>query len=338
MRNGLWVREGTNVDALDASVIVCTYDRCESLSHTLQALARQQPDPEMRWELIVVDNNSRDDTRTVVERFAASSVIATVRYVFEASQGLSHARNRGIKEANGSVLLFTDDDARPEPDWIRRVLEGMDQHNCDGCGGYIAPEWEVPPPPWLTERFYRYLALRIDRLDTYQVAGTSEVPFGANMAFRREVFQRIGPFDVTRGRKGNFLAGGEEIDLFERLLAKGGKVMFFGDVRVYHRIEKSRLTKRYFRRLRYQSSRNIAQSEDIAGDRRFLGVPLYMFPQFARACRNAIMARLSQPRDEAFHRELIVWHFLGLITGLAASRHCPGKSSNRRPAGTSNRR
>jgi len=321
MSNEHWVQESTNADALDASVIVCTYNRAESLARTLHALAQQQLNPGVRWELIVVDNNSRDDTRAVVERFAASGVVPVVRYVFEATQGLSHARNRAIEEARGELLLFTDDDVRPEPDWMQRIVDGMIAHGCEGCGGYIAPDWEVPPPPWLNERFYGFLALRTDTTGTYRVTHVSNAPFGANMAFRRTTFEKFGAFDVTRGRKGNVLSSGEDGELFERLLTSGAVVMFIGDARVHHRIDGFRVTKRYFRRWRYETSRNIAQSRGLPGARRLYGIPLYLFPQLARACVNAIKARFTQPEDEAFHREIIVWHFLGALSGLVQVRN-----------------
>jgi glycosyltransferase involved in cell wall biosynthesis len=304
---------------LDASVIVCTYNRADSLAQTLACLERQQVQPGVRWEVLVVDNNSKDRTRDVVA--ARQKEWPALRYGFEQQQGLSHARNHGIAAARGDVLLFTDDDVCPEPDWVQKILDGMAAHGCVACGGYIAPIWEVPPPRWLTERFHGFLAIRADREDTFQIPPDGQSPFGANMAFRREVFQRYGLFDVSRGRKGNVLAGGEDGEMFDRILRSGAKVMFFGDARVHHRVEAFRVRKRYFRRWRYQSSRNLGAVLGVPGTRRIAGVPLYIFPQLARAVGRAIRARLSEPRDEAFFRELLVWHFLGIIRGLAERRH-----------------
>jgi len=297
-------------------------------------LARQQVEPGTRWELVVVDNNSRDETRSVVEGFAAREGAPVVRYFFEAAQGLSYARNRGIREGRGEVLLFTDDDVRPEPDWIGRTLAGMAAHGCDACGGYIAPEWETRPPDWLTERFYGFLAIRTDKTTTFRITDLADMPFGANMAFRRTVFQNFGLFDVTRGRKGAVLSSGEDGEFFQRLLSGGAKVMFFHDAKVHHRVERFRLTKRYFRRWRFQTSNNIAKSVGVPGARRLFGIPLYLFPQLARAFLSAIKARFTQPRDEAFFREMIVWHFLGIMRGLLRVRGTsrtrdPGKPAER---------
>ena len=307
-----------DIAPLHASVIVCTYNRARSLARTLGCLARQDIPSATLWEVIVVDNNSRDETRAVVEEAQRSS--PNLRYEFEARQGLSHARNHGIDAARGEILLFTDDDVCPERDWVQRILEGMAQHGCDACGGYIAPDWEVPPPSWLTERFHGFLAVRTSSTETFRITSLSDTPFGANMAFRRSAFQEFGVFDVTRGRRGTVLSSGEDGELFERLLAGGAKVMFFGDARVHHRVEAFRLTKRYFRRWRYETSRNLALSRGLPGARRLFGIPLYLFPQLARACANALKARFARPQDEAFHREIIVWHFLGELSGLVQAR------------------
>jgi glycosyltransferase involved in cell wall biosynthesis len=310
----------TNADRFDASVIVCTYNRAESLTRTLGALAAQQLEPITRWELLIVDNNSSDGTRAAVEGFAATCSAPVVRYFFEPTQGLSHARNRGIREARGEVLLFTDDDVRPEPDWIRNILNGMEEHRCDACGGYIAPEWEAPPPSWLSRRFYGFLALRTDRVDTFAITSAADAPFGANMAMRRATFDRAGLFDTSRGRKGTLLSSGEDGELFERILAAGGRVMFFGHARVHHRVEADRLNKPYFRRWRYQNSRNKGEALGVPGTKTVLGVPLYLVPQTVRALRRALWARVTLPEDEAFFREMIVWHYLGLIRGLYSRR------------------
>lgn len=303
---------------MDASIIVCTYNRAESLKDTLAALARLDVPPARTWEVVVVDNNSRDHTKEVVE--AAQQNFPHLRYVFEPSQGLSHARNRGIAESCGDVVLFTDDDVLPEPAWLETTLTGLEKYGADACGGYIAPIWETPPPAWLTERFYGFLAVRTDRSDDYPITVASPAPFGANMAFRRALFARVGDFDTTRGRKGEVLASGEDGEMFERILGAGFKVVFLGGARVHHKVESFRLTKRYFRRWRFQTSRNIAQSRGLAGDRRLFNIPLFVFPQFLRAVARMVWGHLTQPRDEAFNREIVVCHFLGLMQGLFRGR------------------
>jgi len=303
---------------MDASIIVCTYNRAESLRETLNSLRSLKASPICQWEVIVVDNNSKDRTREVVEEIQRDWPL--LRYEFEPKQGLSHARNHGIGCARGEVVLFTDDDVLPESDWLETTLAGMEKHRADACGGYIAPIWETPPPAWLTERFYGFLAVRTDRSDDYPIESASQAPFGANMALRKAVFDKVGLFDTNRGRKGKVLASGEDGEMFERILAVGFKAVFLGQSRVHHKVEAFRVTKRYFRRWRFQTSRNIAQSRGMEGDRRLFNIPLYIFPQLLRAILRMLWAHLTLPRDEAFNREIIVFHFLGLMQGLYRAR------------------
>lgn len=303
------------------SVIVCTYQRAASLKDTLAALKRLRVPAGFRAEFIVVDNNSSDHTRNVVEEFQADW--EALRYTFEAAQGLSHARNHGIAAARGQYILFTDDDVLPEEDWLERIVSGLDSYQADACGGYIAPIWETPPPAWLTERFYGFLAVRTDREDDYILDSSTQLPFGANMAFRRAVFERVGLFDTERGRKGKVLASGEDGEMFERILAAGLKAVFLGKARVHHKVEAFRMTKAYLRRWRRQTSQNLAISRGVSGERRVFNIPLYLFPQFARAILRMLVARFRSPADESFNRELIVCHFIGTFQGLLKSRPTP---------------
>lgn len=297
-----------------ASIIVCTYNRAESLTKTLDALLNLSAPASLAWEVLVVDNNSSDNTQATVQSYQQR--MTNLRYAFQPEQGLSHARNMGIEQTDADILLFTDDDVRPEPDWLEKTLANMKEYPCDACGGYIAPSWEQPPPSWLTERFYGFLAIKTDESGPHPIVLGDELPFGANMVFKRNVFEQLGVFDTSRGRKGAVLASGEDGEMFERILNAGMKVMYFDNARVHHQIEAFRTRKHYFRRWRYQTSFNLAQSRGMPGDRRFLGVPMYVFPQLLRAAGRAAISRLTQPADEAFNREVIVWHFLGTIRGL----------------------
>jgi glycosyltransferase involved in cell wall biosynthesis len=303
---------------MDATIIVCSYNRAESLRDTLRALRAQRCAASRQWEVIVVDNNSKDHTRRVVEE--AQRDWRHLRYEFEEAQGLSHSRNHGISVARGDVVLFTDDDVLPEADWLETTLAGLAKHRADAGGGYIGPIWETPPPAWLTNRFYGFLAIRTDRSDDYPITSDVQPPFGANMAIRKAVFECVGLFDVNRGRRGEVLASGEDGEMFERILAAGFTAVFLGRSRVHHKVESFRVTKHYFRRWRFETSRNIAQSKGLIGERRIFNIPLYVFPQLLRAVGRMVSGHLTQRRDEAFNREIVVFHFLGLMQGLFRSR------------------
>jgi glycosyltransferase involved in cell wall biosynthesis len=305
----------SSLTSMRLTIIVCTYNRAISLKQTLECLSQQTISESMPWELIVVDNNSTDETKNVVS--GMRSRIPDLRYEFESRQGLSHARNRGVSAARGDYIFFTDDDVCPEKIWAARLYEHMRTTGCSGAGGFVAPKWETQPPPWLTERFYGYLAVHSsERNRETEVLDVHDAPYGANIGFRREVFDKIGLFDPALGRKGTVLAAGEEWDLIARMLNVGMKVMFFPDARVAHRIESARMTRRYFRRWRYEASRAETEKYGVPGRRRVLGIPWYMFPQLVRALSKATIAQLTLPSDEALQKEILCWHFLGTMAAL----------------------
>ena len=301
---------------INISVIICTYNRANSLADTLSCLTRQSYNIE-NWELIVVDNNSNDNTKEIIDEY--SKKLPNLTYKFESQQGLSYARNLGINSAHGEIIVFTDDDVLPETDWLVQIQTNMEKYLCDACGGYIAPKWEVPPPPWLTEIFYGFLAIKTDINGPRQLGINDELPFGANMAFRKSMFPRYGLFDTQKGRKGNILAGGEDGEMFERIIRENCLVYYFPNIKVTHKVEAFRIKKNYFRRWRFQGSKNSASVATFEGSRRVLGIPLYLISQTAKAIFKSFMYLITKPQDIAFRQEMIVWHFLGSIAGILAS-------------------
>ena len=131
------------------SVVIATCNRASELRETLHSLAALSVhDP---WEVIVVDNNSTDDTRTAV-RLSALNFPAPLRYLFEATPGRSAALNTGIQAAEGDVIVTTDDDVRVEPGWLDSAGTALDQLHCDYVGGRVLPIWRAPLPAWLADR------------------------------------------------------------------------------------------------------------------------------------------------------------------------------------------
>ena len=130
------------------SVVIATYNRAGDLRGTLERLAGLRPaEP---WEVIVVDNNSTDDTRAVVET-AARTFPVPLHYVFEREQGRSPALNAGIRRAAGSIIVTTDDDVRVEADWLTHAGNALARLDCDYVGGRVLPIWGGPRPVWLPE-------------------------------------------------------------------------------------------------------------------------------------------------------------------------------------------
>src|SRR5262245_47296119 len=168
------------------SVLICTYNRSGELKKTLKSLEAMVAPLDLRWELLVIDNNSNDDTRAVVEEFARTAGF-TVRYVFTAEQGLCHARNTGIREAKGDILVFTDDDITVDSYWLLSLQDIFARFACMGVAGKIVPLWTCEKPVWL-EQMEAVVPLNkvIVSFDLgEELYDIQTPPFGANMAFRK---------------------------------------------------------------------------------------------------------------------------------------------------------
>ena len=302
---------------IDVSVIIGTYNRAQLLGGTLRALAFQEVPESLNWEILVIDNNSTDKTKESVTAFSNTTSVP-VRYVFEAQQGISHARNRGIKEASGSLLAFTDDDVLPAPDWIVQVATAMRRWNADGVGGRILPQWEASPPRWLTEN--RHL---LDRLAIMEFAESRELQFpmgkepqvwGANMAFRRKLFDRVGGFSTRLGGIGNKLFRGEEPELINRALKHGLKIVYDPAVVVLHRIGAERTRTAYFRKLIFDIGEGEAHANPVVGGYSFLGAPLWRYRVVLGGFWKWVgLFLLRQP--DAFDQQLDWLSSLGQLSG-----------------------
>ncbi len=302
---------------MQVSVVIGTYNRARLLEGTLEALASQEVPDSLEWEIIVVDNNSRDATPQVVTAFS-KAVAARVSYAFEPRRGLSHARNRGIREARGSLIAFTDDDVLPAPNWIAQVAAAIDRWNAQGLGGRILPRWEASPPPWLTAN--RSLLAGLAIMD-FEASGLLTLPlarqpqvWGANMAFRRELFERVGGFDPRRGIVGKKLFRGEEIDLINRALESGLKIAYDAAPTVFHRIGPDRMRKAYFRKLTFDEAEGRARVAPVVRRRSFLGAPLGLY----RSCFTGfwkLVGSMLLRQPGVFHQELGWLGSLGQLAG-----------------------
>lgn len=230
------------------SIIICTYNREKYLGETLERLAANIFDGE--WELLLIDNNCTDSTPAICKAFAAKYPATPFRYVVEEKQGLSHARNRGMAEAKGDWLVFLDDDAFVEPDYLSRLNRYIDQlPDMMAFGGRIYPLFEDgKAPSWLC-RWNKSWLSAIDKGDNIGRFEGSEFPIGANMGFRRMMYEACGGFDTTLGRSGKNLIGGEEKDYFNRIKARQGKIYYLPEIAVRHCIPPSRTTSEYIARL-----------------------------------------------------------------------------------------
>ena len=133
---------------MNITVILCTYNRCQSLPSALDSVTATLLPDSIEWEVLVVDNNSTDETRQVVEDFSRRWP-DRFRYLFEPRPGKSNALNAGIREAAGDILAFMDDDVFVDPMWLQNLTANLHNGAWAGSGGRILPQWNCPPPRWL---------------------------------------------------------------------------------------------------------------------------------------------------------------------------------------------
>jgi len=299
----------------DISIIVCTYNRSESLRETLGALGRQTVSDGVRLDIVVVDNNSTDHTRTVVEEIRKGSVWP-IRYTFESRQGVNFARNRGVQEAKGEIVAFVDDDVLPEPTWVHTIAEAFTIHHADGVGGKILPLWLQPPPPWLLDervrRTYWCLLALLDHGPDVIVAHTFDgnLIYGANMAFRKRVFDEVGFFRTDVGAIGSQLLRGDETEMLQRLVAAGKRLVYTPHAVVHHKVPPERMRLPYARWWRFWAGHSSAPTSPKGAC-----IPMWLVRECAENGLGALWAHGRRHTACAIERELQFWTQLGQIVG-----------------------
>ena len=233
------------------SIVIATYNRSAMLMQTLQSVIEQTL-PREEWECVVVNNNSTDSTAADFEAFAARYPDYNLRMVLETNQGLSYARNRGIRESEGEYIAIVDDDERIAPEFVASYVALFDDvPDAVAAGGPIVAEYPTGRPRWMSAFTERPIANTMYFGEEVREFPRGRVPGGGNMALRRSAVRRYGVFDTSLGYVGESLVGGEESDLFERLQIAEAKFYYVPKAVMYHIIPKEKLTVEYLRRLSY---------------------------------------------------------------------------------------
>jgi len=242
---------------LKISIAICTYNRSQQLAVTLQSLCKIKDQLLVGDEILVVDNNSSDDTKELVQEY---SKILPIRYLFESEQGLSHARNRALNEFSSRLIVFFDDDITVSKEAIERYRSvHINYSEYDFFGGQIDVEWADCAPSWYQDNS---LPLINGLLGNYNLGlkdkrYTKELllPYGANFALTRKLVQSLGLFDANLGVKGEEIGRGEETDYFNRAIDQGFSGMYLSNTSVGHRFQQERLSIHYFYRYGIEKGR-----------------------------------------------------------------------------------
>ncbi|HBH23862.1 MAG TPA: glycosyltransferase family 2 protein [Cytophagales bacterium] len=240
------------------SVVVCTYNRDKYIGKCLDHLHNQSASRD-DYEVIIVDNNSTDDTEKICHEKITEYSNTHFKYHKELNQGHSYSRNRGIRESKGEIISFIDDDAFVDKDFVKNIILFF-EHNASvvSYGGKIEPVYENKKPKWMSQ-YLLPLVAALDMGDKELKFKGRKFPIGANMGFRKEVFSEFGYFDVKLGRIGTALAGGDEKEIFLRLKTSNQSIFYVPSIRVSHIIPEKRLSKKYIKGL----ARGVGESESI---------------------------------------------------------------------------
>ena len=312
---------------ITASVLIATYNRATLLDRTLGSLRGLRMAPQRPWEVIVVDNNSSDATRDVVERHARDFPVP-LHYLLESRQGRSSALNAGIAAARGAVIAMTDDDVIVDEGWLEAACDALlepTDPEVAYAGGPVRPLWEAAPPSWLDLRrgdLWGTIAIQDHGGERFVYEEKKKVPLGANMAATRELFMRVGSFRADLGRTSGARVLGQEVpELLFRARAAGCRGAYLPSMRVGHHVPAARLTRRYFRRwwfgkgvsrARLEESRPVTElGVDLRRTPHILGVPRYMFRGALQDLAGWARATVTRRTADAFRHQMMFVYFVG---------------------------
>ncbi len=250
---------------MSVSVVICTYNRAAVLETTLASACRLAA-PRSSWQLLVVDNNSRDDTRAVTDKFRDR---LPLRYIFEPRQGKTIALNRAVGESSGQLLVFTDDDVQLDANWLIAFVEGAERHPDAGWfGGRITPWFPAGRPSWIRQEslpaLRGYLGLYdLGDQERYYAKG-DEAPCGACMAVRRTTFERVGTYREDLGPSGDRKGTHDDSELIWRAEAAGIRGVYLPQAACEHLVPADRLALRWFYRHGLGKGANSARTETNA--------------------------------------------------------------------------
>ncbi len=303
---------------VDFTVAICTYNGEKRLPDVLDRLRSQVDTEDITWEIMVVDNNSTDNTAKVVQEYQANwTQLFPLRYCFEAEQGLAFARRCAIREAKGELIGFLDDDNLPYPDWVAQAYQFGKSHPRVGAyGGQIHGKFEVKPPSGF-ERIARFFALLEGEKtycynERYRFTRKKMFPPGAGIIIRKQAWLESVPEHpiIT-----DFLTlRGEDIEMSSHIWQAGWEIWFNSKMHIDHLIPKSRFEKEYLRRLFRENGLTRCQIRMLGykpWQRPFI-IPLYMINDFRKIIRHFIKYRKVLKSDivAAGEMELLINIFI----------------------------
>lgn len=240
------------------TIAICTFNRADYLRDTLNDLSDQTARDE-EFEILVVNNNSYDNTVAVCREFIENHPDLYFRCVHEPRQGLSYARNRAAREAAAPAILYIDDDVHLSLHFVQTAIDYSEKYPTTHCaGGRIYVSFDGSEPGWIPGELMPMFGLH-DLGNEKRRYPSSNFPRGGNMFIRRHIFDAFGYFNTKLGRTGAQLLGSEEKAFFDRIRGNGVELHYWPDLKLEHRIGPKRLERNYLK----NQSMGIGRSERL---------------------------------------------------------------------------
>ena len=269
------------------------------------------------FEILVVDNNSTDNTPAVVASLQINSPV-TLRYSHEPRQGNAYARNTGVEQAHGPIVAFIDDDVVAAPNWVDTIKSAFDRDpQLSFVGGKVLPLWDHDPPSWLTHSHWAPLALLDYGDKEKEIAGL--MPLGlltANIAFKKEVFAEGARFSPSLQRVKDSIGSMEDTEFLMRLCRSGRTGRYLPQLITWAVIDPERLTKAYHRRWHTGNGHFYAVMKDPEWERSSFtigGVPGHLYRETMKNAALWVTKIVSGKSDEAFVNECCLRFFRGFF-------------------------
>ncbi len=236
-------------NTIQLSIVICSYNRAKYIADALDSLYNQTA-ALSDFEVLLVDNNSTDETPQVYHSWRKKHPEGNFQYITETQQGASYARNTGASLAKSSWICFMDDDAVAFPDFVQNIIKHtIDNPAVVGFGGKIIPKYIPEKPKWMSH-YVSSLVGNFDYSPVPCVFKNGKYPLESNMVVKKSIFDEIGGFNTSLpGVVGNVRIGGEGKELFYKIMEQGNSIHYDPSIVVYHVVETGKLTKEYLYRV-----------------------------------------------------------------------------------------
>ncbi|MBI5789509.1 MAG: glycosyltransferase [Candidatus Schekmanbacteria bacterium] len=304
------------------SVIICTYNGAKRIVQTLESLYKQKLSC-AEFEIIIIDNGSTDNTAQVIHDFKVDHPALTLFYHYEKQSGKSYALNKGLQESRGEILAFIDDDVIADGNWLFAIKKAFATTGAACLGGKVIPLWDNSCPEWLSGKASIFIPSFDWGDEIKSFTPPANFPCGTNMAFKRELVENIGLFDVNLGHVNRKLIGSEETDYCLRIFAGGGLLIYYPKAIIYHPLNERHVSKAYLR------SRSFTQGTASA----YIYAPVSKFSSLLFKKIKNISSKPDSPNKtdtpgnlfDGFYLQLKLIFYLGFLYGMVFKKIVPAQ-------------